>query len=175
MTLDPGPDLPYGGSQTFTKPPPRDAAWTGPELAQNEAWVLTVLRQMFIGPQGWAVAQQLIATRCPLSAVEPTITGFDLLAETLASGARRRIGMIPPQSRAVTADELALLNLLAAAQAGQFAHAMALARWLVVPTWQSRLVSVATALAGHLSRAAVGIERRRSTVARDIRVPSLAS
>jgi hypothetical protein len=146
-----------------------------PSLRDSEQWCLNVLRHLFTGAESWTAAQRNTTTACGLSHIESVIVGFDRFAETLAGGARRRLIIARATSITVTADELALLNLLAAAQSGAYAHVVALARWLVTPSYQGRLVSAAATLGTALSSAGIPLTQRRAAGAPDYRTSVPAS
>jgi hypothetical protein len=140
-----------------------------PSLEDPEQWCLNVVRHLFTGAENWTMAQRNTTTACGLSHIESVIVGFDRFAEALAGGARRRLVIAGATSKNVTADELALLNLLAAAQSGAYPHVVALARWLVTPSYQGRLVSAAATLGSVLSAAGIPLTQRRAAGAPDYR------
>jgi hypothetical protein len=140
-----------------------------PSLEDPEQWCLGVVRHLFTGAENWTTAERRTATSCGLSHIESVIVAFDRFAETLAGGARRRLVIARATSVTVTADELALLNLIAAAQSGAYAHVVALARWLVTPSYQGRLVSAAATLGSVLTSAGIPLTQRRAVGAPDYR------
>jgi hypothetical protein len=140
-----------------------------PSLEDPEQWCLSVVRHLFTGAENWTMAERNTTTSCGLSHIESVIVAFDRFAETLAGGARRRLIIARATSVTVTADELALLNLIAAAQSGAYPHVVALARWLVTPSYQGRLVSAAATLGGVLTSAGIRLTQRRAAGAPDYR------
>jgi hypothetical protein len=170
MTVE--PDFPADLKQVNAPPstPRRNGGTPRHALGAAECWVLEILRHMFTGAGGWAVAQQQIALGCRLTEIEGTVLCFERLAEVLASGARRKIAVGPTGLDRVRADEVSLLNLIGAAQEGDFVHVDALARWLVVPVWQGRLLSIAAALGAGLAASDIRLPRRRAAVAADLRM-----
>lgn len=76
-----------------------------------------------------------------IAAVEEGIAAFAALWEALSRHGRRRLSLNGCRCRTLAADELAMLTLLAAAQAGEGAHIEALARWLCRPDGQEALVA----------------------------------
>ena len=99
------------------------------------------------------------------------LAAFERLISCRAIGARRSPVYLGAGAPGISADELALANLVAAAQSGAFVHTAALARWLVVPAEQARLVSAATRLGAGLAASGLRLRHRRAVGAADFRLP----
>ena len=142
-----------------------------PSLEAAEALFLAALRNFALGPVGWEQARREIWLACGLSQVEPVLAAFERLVSCRAVGARRPPVYLLAGAPGISADELALANLVAAAQSGAFVHTAALARWLVVPGEQARLVSAATRLGAGLAASGLRLRHRRAVGAADFRLP----
>ncbi|MEZ5935177.1 MAG: hypothetical protein R3F54_25260 [Alphaproteobacteria bacterium] len=82
-----------------------------------------------------------------LSMVEPALASFHGLYQTLRDHCRRDLGFHGPRCRSVSSDEIIIVSLIAASQAGMTAHAGAIARYLVHPQALSDLIDGAGCLA----------------------------
>jgi hypothetical protein len=97
--------------------------------------------------------------------VEAALAGFEGVVEILATAGRRVLGLRRPHCGRVSADEMSILALIAAVQAGDDDHAEALARWLVPAARGQRLIGHATALAVALRECGLLVPRRTAPMA----------
>lgn len=150
--------------------PPCPESPLEPMLGRDEQMILSALREIAAGPPGWLFAQKTFRAAVGIHHLEITICAFDRLVGIVLGGARRPFAARRPGASGVGADELALVNLIAAAQSASFCHASALARWLVVPPYQARLVSAAVRVGAGLTGAGICLVNRRGVSASDLRL-----
>lgn len=165
MTIDPDPQRPAAADTLASATVPA----AGPVLGAGERAIVAALREIVSGPTGWAVARERFHHAVGFAHLALAVTAFDRMLGVVLGGARRPFAVRPPAAPGIGADELALVNLIAAAQSGAFAHAGALARWLVVPSCQARLVSAAVRVGAALGAGGVTLVPRRGAGAPDYR------
>jgi hypothetical protein len=127
-------------------PPPQ------PSLAPGEALVLWALRLGAAQPaNGPLIDQELSLAYGPLDG-PPAAGALARLAATLERHGRRKLRLAHPAEAAPTPDERAVLLLLAASQARDWALRDALLLWLVRPAGRDAAARAALALGAALDR-----------------------
>ena len=150
-----GPPLPSPRGQSIAM-----SAWTLDELNPAERALLTGARRWF--QDGTARAMAAMRVGLSVAAVPGTalLPMFAMLGTFAVHGAIRP-DMLPPAMLAVSADEAALLDAIAAVQAGEDDHpSRLLERWLPAPAMIVASDAMGE-LAGILSAAGIRLRRRR--------------
>lgn len=105
------------------------------ELNYSERLVLHALRQWVQHRARWSEVVLEFNRTCGPSTATQICESLDRLFRELGTTARRNLRLHQPVCCYVSPDELCLLNLIAAYQAGAVCHADGLLRWLV-PNWE---------------------------------------
>lgn len=109
-------------------------------LCTAEQFALWSLRRRRACPWDGAVLAEGFFHAFGISGTEEALAAFAAFCEPISRHGRRRLSLNGCRCRALAADERALLNLLAAAQAGERRHVEALALWLCRPAGQAALI-----------------------------------
>lgn len=131
------------------------------QLRTAELFVVWSLRHARARPWDSCALAEAHLRAFGLAEVERALAGFAALRGALAMHARRRLSLNGCACGAVSADERAVLTLVAAAQADAQAHADALAAWLCRPAGQPPLIEAARAYAAALARRGLLLPLRR--------------
>jgi len=137
--------------QTPATPPGRGAVQV-PRLGTTEQLVLLALRARAEGPASLPLLRGVFRSAFGLSQLEVGLAGFERAFGALVLGARRWPLFARRAAPAATADERAVLNLLAAQQWRHARLARGLIEWLVRPPAAALLGEGAAALAAALAR-----------------------
>lgn len=113
-------------------------------LAFPEQLALWAMRKWREDSGGWPVIRREICRACGPAAGGLAHTWLDYLLTLLVRMARRPVRLHQLATRAVSADEAALLALVAATQCNDRAHAEAMARAFVCDAAQAPLLETAT-------------------------------
>lgn len=112
-----------------------------------ERTLTRAIRLWLEGPENWDLIRAQYGVFFEAQA-RSALAGLRGVIEALNIGARRDLLFHPLLSSKTTADERALVALLAALQVGDWDAARARARWLVGFPWQTLLLEEAWLLAG---------------------------
>lgn len=96
-----------------------------------------------------------------LAAAELALATFAKVFDVIQDHSRREFSLMPPGCGEVSADELLLLQIVAAAQAGAIDQASRIAQALVTLPWAEPLADRARLFAGHLDRRGLNLSRHR--------------
>lgn len=143
------------------------------QLRTSEQFVLWSLRHARARPWDSCTIAEAHFRAFGIAEVEEALAAFAALRDALARHGRRRLSLNGCACGQLSADERAVLNLLAASQAGAQAHARALAAWLCQPSGQTLLVDAARAYVGALGRRGLVLPLRqpsRPNAPADLRV-----
>jgi hypothetical protein len=130
-------------------PPATNAA----DLSPAEEIVLWSLRTLVENRSAWREVKAELRRLCGLIPGEAVALGLGRVLDVLGSQARRDLMVHQPHCACVGEDEQAILNLVAAAQAGRRDHVDAIAGWLVPRLAAARLAEEAAFLADALAAA----------------------
>jgi hypothetical protein len=112
-------------------------------LGIAEQLVIFLLRLRCAGPEHEGAIACALRVVCGLARVEQALDALDGLVRALDRCGRRPLRLHGPTHDAISADERALLTLVAAHQAGHDDLAAALAAWLVTAQGQPALAEEA--------------------------------
>jgi hypothetical protein len=101
------------------------------DLTYMDRLVLHALRQWVQNRERWSEVVLEFNRACGPRTATRLCEALDDLFRDIGVEARRHLRLYPPVCCHVSRDELCILNLLAAHQAGEVLHAEALLRWLV--------------------------------------------
>lgn len=134
-----------------------------PRLARILNWgesnLVRACRRFAEGEAAWALVPQQIWLVCGIASVESVLHTTEAFMRLLLGASRRPLVIREAGAETLSADEIALVALVAAAQRGHGAHVEAISRWLVIVSAQASLAKRAEALARALS--ASGLHLRR--------------
>ena len=120
---------------------------TAHDLNYMERLVLHALRQWVHNRARWSEIILEFNRVCGPRTATRLSEALDELFRDIGIGARRHLRLYPPVCCQVSQDELCILNLIAAHQAGAGLHADALLRWLVPETATGRIRQCAKQIA----------------------------
>lgn len=123
------------------------------ELTYMERLLLHSLRQWVQSRKRWSEIVLEFNRACGPRTATRLCEALDGLFRDVGVEARRQLRLYPPVCCHISQDELCLLTLLAAYQAGEILHAEALLRWLVPETAARRIGQSAKQIAGILFEA----------------------
>lgn len=136
------------------------AGWsrlTWAELAPANRLVLWTIRLLAESQHNWGLVQQELWMCCGPVTIETVLQAFDEMLTTLALHRRRVLAVGSRDDPRISADELTLLTLIAAAQSGHVAKVEALARWLLHTAGHRALTTQIARLADGLSRSRLNL------------------
>ena len=136
----------------MTAASPTDLPQAG-DLAYMERLLLHSLRQWVQNRARWSEIVLEFNRACGPRTATRLCEALDELFRDVGVETRRHLRLYPPVCCHVSQDELCLLTLLAAHQAGEVLHAEALLRWLVPETAARRIGQRAMLIAGILFEA----------------------
>ncbi len=142
------------------------ATWLAPrkrhDFCVGERFIVGGMRLWLSGDAGWRIAVTAIAEAFGHSRIGPAAANMAAMFEILDRGARRDFMIYPPACDKVSADERALVLVLAAYQWDQTGLAERVIDWLVRPNWQDNV-------AGYCSENARACGARGLTLAPPLR------
>ena len=146
---------------------PTDTAMTltAHDLNYMERLLLHALRQWVQNRDCWSEIVLEFNRACGPRTATRICEALDRLFRDVGSAARRHLRLYPPVCCQVSQDELCILNLFAAHQAGAGSHADALLLWLVPTAAASRIRETARAIARELFETGYILEYRTHTAA----------
>jgi len=146
---------------------------TAHDLNYMERLVLHALRQWVQNRDLWSEVVLEFNRACGPRTATRLCDGLDQLFRDLGIQARRHLRLYPPVCCRISQDELCILNLLAAHQAGEVRHAQALLQWLVPNTAVRPIGLVSKSIARELFETGYTLEYRTQTEGRQIDGPGL--
>ncbi|MEP4887021.1 MAG: hypothetical protein ABJ215_11680 [Alphaproteobacteria bacterium] len=133
---------------------------TANDLNYMERLVLHALRQWVQNRARWSEVVLEFNRVCGPRTATRLCEALDNLFCDIGIEARRHLRLYPPVGCHVSQDELCILNLLAAHQAGDDSHAEALLRWLVPDTAADRIGLIARKIARILFETGYSLKHR---------------
>lgn len=125
------------------------------ELSAAERLILWAIRALAEGPSNWSLVQKELWLCCGPVTIETVLQSLHEMLTVLAVHRRRilTVGKIPVPR--LSADEVTLLSLVAAAQCHHASKAEAITRWLVRNSGQEPMMASATRFAESLTRSGI--------------------
>lgn len=131
-------------------------------LSPAERLILWIVRSLAEDPGNWSLIQRELWLRCGPARIEAVLQSLHEMLTTLVLHRRRVLSVRKPTSPRVSADEVTMLSLIAAAQAQQACKLDALARWLVRQQGHDLLMTQATEFARGLLAAGIALTQTAS-------------
>lgn len=138
----------------------RASQLTAHDLSYMERLVLHALRQWVRNRALWSEVVLEFNRACGPCAATRICESLDALFHELGVEARRNLRLYPPVCCHVSKDELCVLNLIAAHQAGAGPHADALLHWLVPGRAVARISDCARQIARELFETGYTLDHR---------------
>ena len=129
-------------------------------LGYGEQLVLWASRRWFADRLGWDKVEQEFAIALGCARGRLALDALDELLRATSSAARRTAFLHRLDCRRISADEHALLTVVAALQAGQRGHATALLEWLLHEDAVHAATSPAATLAAALEESGIVLPLR---------------
>lgn len=124
-------------------------------LSPAERFLLWIVRALAENQGNWALVQRELWLRCGPARIELVLQALHEMLTTLAIHRRRVLSVRKLGSPRVSADEVTMLTLIAAAQAQQPCKVAALARWLVRNNGHDLLIAQTTQFARGLMQSGI--------------------
>jgi hypothetical protein len=130
------------------------------ELDLAERLVVWSFRRWVSGTENWALVDHEFRRQFAEPAAKAALKSFAMFVEALRCHARRVIRYHQPGCPCLGCDEVCVLTLVTAAQAGDRNLAQATGRWLVRPEGLEALIDAAEALAQAMAHQDLRLPRR---------------
>ena len=156
---------PKGGRQAHAANPAEHPLARG-QLSESETLVLDAIRAWISASCRWAAVQKDFRAALGKEEGAASLIALQALLIFIAANARRRLRIGFVTCPEVSADELALLQLLACAQAGAFEQFTPRLRWLVTSVAAHHADRLVRECAGHFKASTVTLPVRRHGLAR---------
>ncbi|GGF33817.1 hypothetical protein GCM10011611_45060 [Aliidongia dinghuensis] len=139
------------------------------ELELAERLVVWSFRRWVSGTENWALVEREFRRQFADTAAQGALRSFAMFVEALRCHARRVIRYHQPGCPCLGSDEVCVLTLVTATQAGDMNLATATGRWLVRPEGLDRLVEAAAALGRAMACQDLLLPRRLGDDVRPVR------
>ena len=130
------------------------------ELDQPERLVVWSFRRWVSGTENWALVEREFRRQFADGAAHGALRSFAMFVEALRCHARRVIRYHQPGCPCLGCDEVCVLTMITAAQAGDLNLAKATGRWLVRADGLDDLMQAAAALGQAMARQDLHLPRR---------------
>jgi len=130
------------------------------ELDLAERLVVWSFRRWVSGTENWALVEREFRRQFAEGAVHGALRSFAMFVEALRCHARRVIRYHQPGCPCLGGDEVCVLTMITAAQAGDLNLAQATGRWLVRAEGLENLLEAAGALGQAMARQELHLPRR---------------
>ena len=125
------------------------------ELSATERLILWAIRALADGPNNWSLVQKELWLCCGPVTIEAVLQSLHEMLTVLTVHHRRILTVRKLRVPHLSADEVTLLSLVAAAQCNHASKAEAIARWLVRGSGQTAMMDSATRFADSLTRSGI--------------------
>jgi hypothetical protein len=143
------------------------------DLNYMERLVLHALRQWVQNRAQWSEVVLEFNRACGPRTATRLCDALDELFRDLGIRARRHLRLYPPVCCHISQDEICVLNLLAAYQAGEVLHAQAMLQWLVPNTAVRKIGLCAKSIARELFETGYILNYRNQGHGRQVDGPGL--
>lgn len=133
------------------------------QLSDSESLLLSAIRAWISASCRWATVQTEFRSTLGKNEGAASLIALQALLIFVAANARRRLRIGFVGCPVVSSDELAVLQLLAAAQACAFGQLRPRLRWLVTGVAAVHADALVRECAGHLTASSVALPLRRQT------------